>query len=31
MEQAYLTKINIRQVRHLQNIKIELSQNEKKY
>lgn len=31
MEQAYLTEINIRQVRHLQNIKIELSQNEKKH
>ena len=31
MEQAYLTEINIRQIRHLQNIKIELSQNEKKY
>ena len=31
MEQAYLTEIHIRQVRHLQNIKIELSQNEKKH
>ena len=31
MEQVYLTEINIRQVRHLQNIKIELSQNEKKH
>ena len=31
MEQAYLTEINIRQIRHLQNIKIELSQNEKKH
>ncbi len=31
MEQAYLTEINIRQVRHLQNIKIELSQYEKKH
>ena len=31
MEQAYLTEINIRQVRHLQNIKIELSQNEMKH
>ncbi len=31
MEQAYLTEINIRQVRHLKNIKIELSQNEEKY
>lgn len=31
MEQTYLTEINIRQVRHLQNIKIELSQNEKKH
>ena len=31
MEQVYLTEINIRQVRHLQNIKIELPQNEKKH
>ena len=31
MEQVYLTEINIRQVRHLQNIKVELSQNEKKH
>lgn len=31
MDQAYLTEINIRQVRHLHNIKIELSQNEKKH
>lgn len=31
MEQVYLTEINIRQVRHLHNIKIELSQNEKKH
>lgn len=31
MEQAYLAEINIRQIRHLQNIKIELSQNEKKH
>ena len=31
MEQAYLTEINIRQVRHLKDIRIELSQNEKKH
>ncbi len=31
MEQAYLTEINIRHVRHLQNIKIELSQNGKRH
>lgn len=31
MEQAYLTEVNIRQVRHLKNIKIELSQSEKKH
>ena len=31
MEQVYLTEITIRQIRHLQNIKIELSQDEKKH
>ena len=31
MEQVYLTEITIKQIRHLQNIKIELSQNEKKH
>ena len=31
MEQAYLTEINIRQVRHLKDIRIEVSQNEKKH
>ena len=31
MEQVYLAEINIRQVRHLHNIKIELFQNEKKH
>ncbi len=31
VEQAYLKEINIRQVRHLKNIKIELSKNEKKH
>ena len=31
MEQAYLTEIKIKQVRHLKDIRIELSQNEKKH
>ena len=31
MDQIYLTEIIIRQVRHLQDVKIELSQNEKKH
>lgn len=31
MEQAYLTEINIKQVRNLKDIRIELSQNEKKH
>lgn len=31
MEQIYLTEINIQKVRHLQNIKIKLSENEKKH
>ena len=31
MDQIYLTEINIRQVRHLRDVKIELSQNEKKH
>lgn len=31
MEQTYLTEINIRQVRHLKDIRIKLSQNEKKH
>lgn len=31
MEQAYLTEINIRQVRHLKNVKIQLAQDEKKH
>lgn len=31
MEQVYLTEITIKQIRHLQNIKIVLSQNEKKH
>ena len=31
MEQVYLTEITIKQIRHLKNIKIELSPNEKKH
>lgn len=31
MDQIYLTEINMRQVRHLRDVKIELSQNEKKH
>lgn len=31
VEQVYLTEINIKRVRHLRNIKIELSQSEKKH
>lgn len=31
MDQIYLTEINIRQIRHLRDVKIELSQNDKKH